>query len=46
VLYQCTYPGSSTTRFAQDSTLPPVQQPPEDGVHRVQQPTNDTVVTK
>jgi TonB family protein len=45
VLYQCTYPGSSTTKFAQDSTLPPVQQPPEDGVHRVQQPTNGTVVT-
>ena len=49
VLYHCTYPGSSTTKFAQDSILPPVQQPPPygavDGVHGVQQPTNDTGVT-
>ncbi len=49
VLYHCTYPGSPTTKFAQDSILPPVQQPPPsdpvDGVHGVQQPTNDTVVT-
>jgi TonB C terminal len=48
VLYHCTYPGSPTTKVAQDSTLPPVQQAPNngsvDGVHRVQQPTNDTVV--
>ena len=49
VLYHCTYAGSPTTKFAQDSILPPVQQPPPsdpvDGVHGVQQPTNDTVVT-
>jgi TonB family protein len=48
VLYHCTYPGSPTTKFAQDSILPPVQQPPPydpvDSVHDVQ-PTNDTVVT-
>jgi hypothetical protein len=48
VLYHCTYPGSPTTKVAQDSTLPPVQQLPNngpvDGVHGVQQPTNDTVV--
>ena len=48
VLYHCTYPGSPTTKVAQDSTVPPAQQPPNngpvDGVHRVQQPTNDTVV--
>ncbi len=48
VLYQCTYPGSSTTKFAQDSILPPVQQPPPNGpvdsVQGAQQPTNDTVV--
>jgi hypothetical protein len=40
VLYHCTYPGSPTTKVAQDSTLPPVQQPPNDGpvdgVHGVQ----------
>jgi len=46
VLYHCTYPGSPTTKFAQDSNLPPVQQLPNngpvDGVHGVQQPTNDT----
>jgi hypothetical protein len=49
VLYHCTYPGSPATKFAQDSILPLVQQPspydPVDGVHGVQQPTNDTVVT-
>jgi TonB family protein len=48
VLYHCTYPGSPTTKVAQDSTLPPAQQAPNngpvDGVHRVQQPTNDNVV--
>jgi TonB family protein len=42
VLYHCTYPGSPTTGLAQDSILPPVQQPPNDGpvdvVHSVQQP--------
>jgi TonB C terminal len=46
VLYHCTYPGSPTTKFAQDSNLPPVQQLPNngavDGIHGVQQPTNDT----
>ena len=49
VLYHCTYPGSPATKFAQDSILPLVQQPspydPVDGVHSVQQPNNDTVVT-
>jgi hypothetical protein len=48
VLYHCTYPGSPTTKFGQDSNLPPVQQLPNngpvDGVHGAQQPTNDTVV--
>jgi len=48
VVYHCTYPGSPATKFAQDSILPPVQQPPPsgpvDGVHGVQKPTNDTVV--
>jgi hypothetical protein len=48
VLYHCTYPGLPTTKVAQDSTLPPAQQAPnngpEDGVHRVQDPTNDTAV--
>jgi TonB family protein len=50
VLYHCTYPGlgSPETKPAQDSNLPPAQQPlpagPVDGVHGVQQPTNDTVV--
>jgi hypothetical protein len=42
VLYHCTYPGSPTTKFAQDSILQPVQQPPSygpmDGVDGVQQP--------
>jgi TonB family protein len=33
VLYHCTYPGSATTKFA------------EDEVHGARQPTNDTVVT-
>ena len=49
VLYHCTYSGSPTTKFAQDSILPPVQQPspygPVDDIHGAQQPTNDTVVT-
>jgi hypothetical protein len=48
VLYHCTYPGSPTTTLAQDSSTPPVQQPPAhgpvDAVHGVQQPTKDTVV--
>jgi TonB family protein len=48
VLYHCTYPGSNATKFAQDSILPPVQQPTPsgtvDGVHGVQPPTNGTVV--
>ena len=42
VLYQCTYPGSATTKSAQDSFLPPVQQPPP---YSVQQPTHATVDT-
>jgi TonB family protein len=37
VVYHCTYPGSATTKFAQDASLPAVQQPPPsgpvDGVH-------------
>ncbi len=49
VLYHCTYPGSPTTKFAQDSSLPPEQKPSPygsvDGVHGVQQPTKDTGVT-
>ena len=49
VLYHCTYPGSPTTKFAQDSILPPVQQPPTiwpcGWCPCVQQPTKDTVVT-
>jgi hypothetical protein len=49
VLYHCTYPGSPTTKFAQDSSLPPGQKPSPygsvDGVHGVQQPNKDTVVT-
>jgi TonB family protein len=48
VLYHCTYPGSSTTKFAQDSISPPVQQPspygPADDVHGAQQSANDTAV--
>ena len=39
VLYHCSYPGSSTTKVAQDSHLPPAQQPQKDGpVDGVQQP--------
>jgi TonB family protein len=42
VLYHCTYPGSPTTKLAQDSILPPAQQPPNDapvdGIHGGQQP--------
>jgi hypothetical protein len=49
VLYHCTYPGSPTTKLAQDSSLLPGQKPSPygsvDGVHGVQQPTKDTVVT-
>ena len=55
VLYHCTYPGSGspgsgspTTKSVQDSILPPAQQPlpssPVDGVHGVQQPTNDSAI--
>jgi TonB family protein len=48
VLYHCTYPGSTTTKFAQDSISLPVQQPPPGGpvddAHGVQRPTTDTVV--
>jgi TonB family protein len=44
VLYHCTYPGSPTTKSAQDSNLPPGEQPPPsgpvDGVHGAQQPSN------
>lgn len=40
VLYHCTYPGPPTTKVAQDSIVPPAQQPPNDGpvdgVHDVQ----------
>jgi hypothetical protein len=42
VLYHCTYPGSPTTKFAQDSILAPVHQPPPYGV---QQPPHATVDT-
>ncbi len=49
VLFHCTYPGSPTAKFTQDSLLPQVKQPPPsgpvDGVHGVQQQTNDTTVT-
>jgi TonB family protein len=49
VLYHCTYPGSPTTKFAQDSILPPVQKPtpygPVDDVYGAQPLTNDTVIT-
>jgi hypothetical protein len=48
VLYHCTYPGSPTTKSAQDSVLLPAQQPPAngpvDGVHGAQHPTNDNAV--
>jgi hypothetical protein len=40
VLYHCTYPGSAMTKFAEDSFLPPVQQPPP---FSVPQPTHATV---
>jgi TonB family protein len=44
VVYHCTYPGSPTTKLAQDSNPPSGQQPPPsapvDGVHSVQQPIN------
>ncbi len=42
VLYHCTYPGSASAKFAQDSFLPPVQQPPPNGA---QQPTPATTAT-
>ena len=46
VLFHCTYPGSPTTKFTQDSSLPPVKQPPPSGpVDGVQPPTKDSVVT-
>jgi TonB family protein len=48
VLYHCTYPGSSTAKLAQGSSLPAVQQAPANGPveggRGVQQPANDTVV--
>jgi TonB family protein len=50
VVYHCTYPGSSTTKVAQDSSQPPAQQPAPhaaaDGGHGVQQPTNGSVASK
>jgi TonB family protein len=48
VLFHCTYPGSPTTKFTQDSSLPAQQPPPTgsvDDAHGVQQPTKDTAVT-
>jgi hypothetical protein len=49
VLYHCTYPGSSTTTFAQDSISQTVQQPSVhgsvDAVHGGQQTTKGAVVT-
>jgi TonB family protein len=48
VVYHCTYQGSSTTKLAQDSILPPVQQAPPSGpvddVHGAQKPASDSVV--
>ncbi len=41
VLYHCTYPGSSSAKFAQDSFLPPVQSPPN-GTQQHTPPTTDT----
>jgi hypothetical protein len=50
VVYHCTYPGSPTTKFAQDSSLPAVQKPPSsapvDGVNGVQKPTNYQLVCR
>ena len=45
VVYHCTYPGSTTTKVAQDSTQPPPAQEPAshtaaEGGQGVQQPTN------
>ena len=49
VVYHCTYPGSSTTKVAQDSSQPPVQETAPhaaaDGAHGVQQPTNGSVAS-
>jgi TonB family protein len=49
VVYHCTYPGSSTTKVAQDSSQPPAQEPAPhaaaDGGHGVQQPTNGSAVS-
>jgi hypothetical protein len=42
VLYHCTYPGSASAKFAQDSFLPPVQQPPTNGAQQTTTPTTDT----
>jgi hypothetical protein len=40
VLYHCTYPGSSSAKFSQDSFLPPVQ--PPNGTQQHTPPTTDT----
>jgi hypothetical protein len=49
VVYHCTYPGSTTTKVAQDSSQPPAQEPAPhaaaDGGHGVQQPTNGSVAS-
>jgi hypothetical protein len=49
VVYHCTYPGSPTTKVAQDSSQPPAQEPAPhaaaDGGHGVQQPTNGSVAS-
>ena len=42
VLYHCTYPGPASAKFAQDSFLPPVQQPPPNGAQQVTPSTTDT----
>lgn len=42
VVYHCTYPGSSTTKSAGESTAPPSA--PVDSVHGAQQPTSGAVV--
>jgi hypothetical protein len=45
VVYHCTYPGTSTTKPAPASLLPPVPpSAPADAVHGAQQPTSGTVV--
>ena len=42
VLYHCTYPGPASAKFAQDSFLPPVQQPPTNGAQQGTPSTTDT----